>query len=394
MAVSPRAICPWPGSPGEGLAFDEFGTRRYRNGTWQDVTVANSPPLQASARYALALDPQRQRAVLACNSPLSFWEFDGRNWRSIESRPFPEAMAFDGSRGRMLVISPTATGHSEWDGSTWRDLGPLIFGERHAMCYDALRRVMVIVSSLGNVYEGNGTSFTQRGFSGWRSEAGLVWDESRGRSLFIGGWDLFDNWEDVWTWDGVSFRPQVGDTVSPPARNQAMMAHHESTGSILFGGQDTQNNVLGQTWRFDGTSWTDLTVAGGPPPRMSGAMARYGDGVVLFGGVDNGPPISDTWFYTTQIGWSAMLFLPGGPSPRQNMAIATDTTSGMPYMFGGTDHVTWFGDLYRIEIDRVLNVPRWRRVTTTAGPSARDIHTMAFDERRLRFVLFGGRNGN
>jgi len=57
----------------------------------------------------------------------------------------------------------------------------------------------------------------------------------------------------------------------PPARIAASAA---TLGGkvVLFGGQDDNENPLGDTWVWDGASWTQLEVAG-PSPRWFPAMA-------------------------------------------------------------------------------------------------------------------------
>ena len=75
---------------------------------------------------------------------------------------------------------------------------------------------------------------------------------------------------------------------------------------ILFGGIDTANNFLGDTWKFSAGVWTNITKSSGPSPRASSAMVYdSADGyVVLFGGgsgaLDVFPTISlhDTWKFS------------------------------------------------------------------------------------------------
>lgn len=392
-----RASCPFPGDPSSGLAFDENGTRRYRSGVWQSVPAANQPPRLASARYALALDTSRQRAVLACDSPPSYFEFDGSSWSSIPARSFPEAMAFDESRGRMLIVSNTH--YSEWNGTAWNDYGGMLFGGGpHALCYDKTRGVMVLLASYGLLFEGNWLSMTQRNVTapGLVRYTAFVYDESRGRCVLLGGVNPFaNNQDEVWTYDGSSFRSEVGDGARPFATNDAMLAHDGATGSILFGGRDANNVPMGTTFRFDGSTWQDLTAAGGPPPRSAAAMTRLdSQQVLLFGGLDsNGTALGDAWIYSSAFSWNRLLATRWPPA-RLNHALASDRNDNYrAYLFGGQDsNGVKLNDLWRLEA-ATLGM-RWSPLTTSTRPSARDIHAMAFDDQRRRLVLFGGRDAS
>ncbi len=395
LGTGARASCSFPGDPNSGLAFDENGTRRYRSGAWQSVPAANEPPRLANARYALALDTSRQRAVLACDSPPSYFEFDGATWSSIPARSFPEAMAFDESRGRMLIISNTH--YSEWNGTTWNDYGGMLFGGGpHALCYDKSRGVMVLYASYNQLFEGNWLSMTQRNTTrpALPGDTAFVYDDSRARCVLLGGFDPFStNGDEVWTWDGNSFRSEVGDAARPFSTNDAMMAHDGATGCILFGGRDSNGTAMDSTFRFDGSTWQNLTAAGGPSPRSAAAMTRYGSqGVLLFGGLDsNGMALGDSWAYSSALSWNVVL-VTGQPAARLNHALASDKNDGYrPYLFGGYDsNGVKLNDLWRLEPATFGS--RWRQLTTATRPSTRDTHAMAFDDQRRRLVLFGGRD--
>src|SRR5436305_1246047 len=78
-----------------------------------------------------------------------------------------------------------------------------------------------------------------------------------------------------------------------PARTNHAMA---TLGSevVVFGGTPTARPFYepslpapageGDTWTWDGTTWTKLAPAASPPARMNHAMATLGNKVILFGG--------------------------------------------------------------------------------------------------------------
>ena len=82
--------------------------------------------------------------------------------------------------------------------------------------------------------------------------------------------------------------------------------------------------------------------------------------------------------------WEPIAF--GGPSKRQNFAMAWDSARGQVVLFGGTDltsglvlNDTWIWDSLG-----------WREVTPQASPRPRMGAAMAYDSERHRVVLFGG----
>ncbi len=88
--------------------------------------------------------------------------------------------------------------------------------------------------------------------------------------------------------------------VPAPRYNSAMVYDVARGVTVLFGGQITQyeGGVSGETWEWNGNSWTQRVV-GGPSPRSGHAMAY--DSVrgvtVLFGGDTGDNPFAngETW---------------------------------------------------------------------------------------------------
>jgi len=52
------------------------------------------------------------------------------------------------------------------------------------------------------------------------------------------------------------------------------MAYDSTRGQVvLFGGLDANSKVLGDTWTWDGTTWTQKSPDTSPPARAGAAMA-------------------------------------------------------------------------------------------------------------------------
>jgi hypothetical protein len=120
--------------------------------------------------------------------------------------------------------------------------------------------------------------------------------------------------------------------VAPSLRIWHAMAYDAAHAQVvLFGGYD--NGVLGDTWTWDGTDWTQRTPAHSPPAGYAHAMAYDAAHaqVVLFGGY--GGSGNDTW---TWDGTDWTQRTPAhSPSPREGHAMAYDAAHAQVVLFGG-----------------------------------------------------------
>lgn len=182
-----------------------------------------------------------------------------------------------------------------------------------------------------------------------------------------------------------TLRAEAG-TPNPPSRNGAGMAHDSTRGvTVLFGGGISSKPFeLGDTWEWDGTSWTRRD-APGPTARSAPAMAydSFRRQVVLFGGFDafdNG----ETWLWN---GGNWAYRSVGGPSARSGHEMVFDSTRGVVVLFGGSANFTNSPETWE------WNGATWS-LRATQGPSGRSGHAMAYDDRRGITVLFGGNTGD
>jgi len=171
----------------------------------------------------------------------------------------------------------------------------------------------------------------------------MAYDSATGQIVLFGGVaadnDVLD---DTWTYDGSTWTQQFPVT-SPSARFAASMAYDAATGQVvLSGGSDDFPNpngggsggTLGDTWTYDGSTWTEQAPA---PPTLGASMAydAMTSQVILF---DSG-----TWAYDGST-WTQQPS-EGGPSDRNLAAMAYDEAIGEVVLFGGNDGVllgdTW-----------------------------------------------------
>lgn len=160
--------------------------------------------------------------------------------------------------------------------------------------------------------------------------------------------------------------------------------------AVMFGGRDT-TSYLSDTWLFDGTDWSELPTFLAPAPRNGSAMAWHGGSrrCVLFGGVAplgpiGGPvPMADTWEFDGQ-NW-LQVTTSAQPSARYFHSLAYDTHRDRVVLFGGSA-----GSTAQLADTWEWNGTSWSQLQPANSPPARERHVMGYDELRRRVVVFGG----
>lgn len=230
-----------------------------------------------------------------------------------------------------------------------------------------------------------------------RVDAAMAYDEIRHQVVLFGGFDG-ELRNDTWLWDGEKWtlvELPIGAPRPSPRRGHCMSWAGPRTytnpiqGVYLFGGRDN-STVFGDTWKWDGTSWSLAFPAGPgmPPPRYDAAMCSSsgtGLGLVLFGGrnaVGNliSSPRQIDWTAWGPQTWSPASF-PNLPSPRAGHAMAA--TAGTVVVFGGETA----GGLSNEARDIVFGSGP---IVWPTMPPARKGHTMIYRPDRRRFTVFGG----
>jgi len=213
-----------------------------------------------------------------------------------------------------------------------------------------------------------------------------VYDLTRQRLIAFGGFDPgFAVQASTTLFDGVHWSQVATATVAPPARaGHAMVYDITRDRVVLFGGlASLLSPPLGDTWEFDGVTWTQRFPAHAPQRRVDHAMAYdvASQGALLFGG-RTGQAVShgDTWVWDGT-DWAQVAVT--GPSPRHGHAMSCDWNRGRTVMFGGFAAGA-VGDTWE------WNGSSWSHVLTGPAPSARSSHGMAFDFESGITVLHGG----
>lgn len=194
---------------------------------------------------------------------------------------------------------------------------------------------------------------------------------------------------DTWEWDGVRWTQHPDTTIQ--ARDHLSLGYDERRGkTILFGGgifPRVPGPWATDTWEWNGRRWEQIGTTGpvGRVTTMIYDAAR--EEIVLFGGVGapaNGvqPKFSDTWVWQ---GRQWRKAADAGPPPRSRHTLAFDSKNRKVVLYGGENDNGPLADMWE------WNGKAWKEVKFK-GPSPGDryVHSMAYDSHRNVLVLFGG----
>jgi hypothetical protein len=110
---------------------------------------------------------------------------------------------------------------------------------------------------------------------------------------------------DLWTWDGTTWKQQHPAQM-PPARQQGKLIYAEALQqSILFAGLSVDGTqLLGDTWAWNGTGWTQISAEGAPATRYeSVAYDPDQQEIIVYAAPGNlkatppVTPVSQTWVW-------------------------------------------------------------------------------------------------
>jgi Galactose oxidase, central domain len=253
---------------------------------WSQLVVSPRPEGRVGA--AIAYDAIRRDVVLfggedTDGTPYDdTWTWDGSSWSRKLLTVNPPArnlasIAFDDAMGKVVMFggwNPVVGGAAKlndtwtWDGATWTQLFPT-------------------------------TVPSKRGSAVMDYHAGT-------RNLVMFGGDIGDSTNETWTFNGTDWSLVAPGVPSPSPRDATVMVRDDVTNTlVLFGGEEliTYGSVSpgNDTWTWDGKVWTQLQPSVSPPPRgVETLVASIGydqtlGKVVLYGGTNDLHPLGDTW---------------------------------------------------------------------------------------------------
>ncbi|MGH3272540.1 MAG: hypothetical protein ACRDN1_26250 [Trebonia sp.] len=224
-------------------------------------------------------------------------------------------MAYDPATGTMLLFGgqsdrwPVYLGDTwSWNGTTWTRLSPPTSPSARldaSIAYDAATRTVLLFGGEGKLHEGaygslsdtwswNGTTWTKLsspGNPGAADNDSMAYDPATATVLLLLGYP--NGFDQTWSWNGTTWT-RLSPPTSPPVSRGWSMAYDPATATVLlFGGGSNRIStgpllpraVLGETWSWNGTTWTKLSPAGSPSARDGASMA-YDPGMqamLLFG---------------------------------------------------------------------------------------------------------------
>lgn len=414
-----------------GGAFQQgIGIQVAHDQTWEWDGVAwmkMATPLAPSARFGhvMAYDPIRRKTVLfgGASSGIAIsnetWEWDGSAWsyRPVASAPAPRygaAAAYDPER-KTVVVFGGSTGATdlddqwEWDGTTWKQIpGPAPSARSgHGMTYDPVRGVMVVAGGSGTASPSGDT--WERSAGVWSAVAATPDELLQPRLAFdgvgelaFGGRAAGTSLGNTWRWNGQSWTmvlPDAGNGGTPPPREVAGLARDPGSGRVVLVGGHAVTAVCGScgqtrgdVWAWTGSNLTWKSIQVEAPTGRAFHAAAYdslrGRTVVFGGGTNLASLVSTGETWELDTGHWSQRNVPG-PAVRTEVQMAFDAAHGESVMFGGRNATG-----AQLDETWLWNGARWLQATPAVRPPAREGAAMAYDVARRRLVLFGGAAGS
>jgi hypothetical protein len=247
-------------------------------------------------------------------APLSdTWAWNGSNWieANVTGPSERDGSSMATLNGKVVLFGGEFGGYLgdtwEWDGLNWTEKKVTGPSARREAPMVAFQNKIILYGGTGDgnlddTWSWDGTSWTQIMTPGPGDLHGV------GSAMAVLGDDIYlfgglGSANDTWMFDGATWS-KVATAAGPSERCFHAMATL-SDKIILFGGETDANHFLADTWEFDGTTWTQLNITG-PSARFHPEMTTFPgeldhDNIVLFGGgsvVGQGAPLlGDTWSF-------------------------------------------------------------------------------------------------
>ncbi len=216
-----------------------------------------------------------------------------------------------------------------------------------------------------------------------RAYAAMAYDRKRDRMVLYGGWTSSGVVGETWEFNGSTW--SLVSTTGPGPMILHALAYDAARERVVLVARGCSGaGCPNATWEWNGTSWTSF--AGGPSGRDRAGLAYDSDRqrLVLFGGSQIGPvDLGETW---ERSGTTWTLVASGGPSPRSGSRLVYDTGRRRCVLFGGhtSSPFVKLGDVWG------WNGSSWRQELPLVAPDPRTYHALAYHEGLDREVIVGG----
>lgn len=138
----------------------------------------------------------------------------------------------------------------------------------------------------------------------------MAYDPNRSSVLMFGGGNSNFFQQDTWLWDGQNWTAAPLNPVSNPIPRVGMALATDPVRSrvVMYGGIRgyMSNDILGDTWEWDGQQWTELFPVVTPRERVGHRMAwsPTNEKILLFGGGDLVVTFNDAFWMWDGTIWS------------------------------------------------------------------------------------------
>jgi galactose oxidase-like protein len=229
-----------------------------------------------------------------------------------------------------------------------------------------------------------------------RDAQSAIFDPVRDRMIVYG--NSFAGDVDAWSLS-LSATPEwnaLAPATFPPERSSDVTVLDPIRRRIVvFGGQLRYGTRANDTWilplgSVDG--WTPLATSGTTPPTRSGSAGVYDparDRILVFGG-DMSAPDDVVWSLAPGTAeWSALPTTGAPPSPRSGHSLVYDTRRDRLLLYGGKN----LDDLWSLSLAAAPAV--WKQLSPAGSPPPPAVsHAAFYDAYRDRMLVFGRIGGS
>jgi hypothetical protein len=357
-----------------GVSGVMFGATAATSYTYVSATsMTATAPAESVGTVNVTVTTPAGTSVTSSANQFSY--YTNPSWSQASPATYPAALqgaaeAYDPATGQTILFggnngSADVANTWAWNGTTWSELattGPTAAQET-SMAYDPTTSQLLLFEGwasggdIGTTWAWNSTTsaWTEVASTGplARNGASMAYDQATSQLILSGGQNgPSTQYNDTWKWTGSAWAQVDGSgcttacTNSPSPRYIASMAYDPATGQlVLFGGYNTTNGYLSDTWTWNGTTWAQQSPVTSPLARNGASMAydTATSQMILFGGNNSGTYYNDTWYWTGST-WVQVSDAsdPGcttactsSPSGRTLYPLAYDTSSAQMVLFGG-----------------------------------------------------------
>lgn len=255
---------------------------RFSNGGWDKI--ANAGDERSGIRIAYNT---RQNKIYSFGGFIATNQSSGQlrvyengKWKILSDVPDMKAtesgFVYDKSRDKFIAFGGSAARGEinnitwEWDGISWKKFeGHSPDGRQaFAMVYDDKRNKTVLYGGVGDnrktftdgVWEFDGMAWKNTitaNNPGERISPGYAFDSKRNLFILFGGISKNELMNDLWSWDGKEWK--LLSTGGPSKRTMGYLAYDKERDKIvLFGGRLGWPNDAGDTWEWNGETWSEV----------------------------------------------------------------------------------------------------------------------------------------